>query len=55
MEVEPKLRPQHIGSPTAMQNKDGKWVTSKEELKETALLHFKTVLENGPIKADLEE
>ena len=55
MEVEPILRPQHIDSPTAMQNKDGKLVTSKEELKETALLHLKTVLENRPIKAELEE
>ena len=50
-----KLRPQHIDNPTAMLNKDGKLVTSKEELKETALLHFEKVQENRPVKAELEE
>ena len=34
-----------------MPNKNGKLVTSKEELKETALLHVKKVLENRPIKS----
>ena len=50
-----KLRPKQINNPTAMLNKDGKLVTSKTELKEVTLEHFRKVLENRPIKAELTE
>ena len=40
---------------TAMLNKEGKLVTSNEDIKKTAMEHFKDVLKNRPINPDLEE
>ena len=41
--------------PTAMMNKEGKLVTSNEDIKKAAMEHFKDVLKNRPINPDLKE
>ena len=50
-----KLRPKLNNKPTAMLNQEGKLVTSHKELKDTAMEHFKKILENRPIKAELKD
>ena len=50
-----KLRKKINNVPTALMDKDGQLVTSSSELKKVMMDHFKKVLENRPIKPELEE
>ena len=49
-----KLRPKVANTLTALENKDGKLVTSGEEIKNVTLNHFRKVLSNRPNKSGLE-
>ena len=50
-----KLRKKINNVPTAMEDKEGNLVTTSEGLKKLTMDHFKKVLENRPIKPELEE
>ena len=55
MELKNKLRPKLNNKPTVMLNQERKLVTSDKDLKNTAMKHFKKILENRPIKAELKD
>ena len=50
-----KLRPKFTDYPTALTDIDGNLVTSKEDIRNVTVNHFKKVLENRKIKSELEK
>ena len=50
-----KLGPKINNNPTVMFNQEEKLVTSHQEIKDTALEHFKKVLQNRPIKEEVKD
>ena len=50
-----KLKPKYNTPPTAMMSKEGKLVTSNEEIKSATMEHYQEVLRNRPMKPHLQK
>ena len=55
LKLKSKLRPKFNDYPTAMLNKHGELATTKDQMKNATIDHYKNVLKYRPIKDGLEE